>query len=93
MITSGNVDKTDSGSVEAAAVAMFTVISEARPGFCNTFFAIFLIHWVLSYLISRRSYLILLLVLCYRSQLLIFSLLHDGNEQSPTKSLFSLRVF
>ena len=51
---------------------MFTVIFKARPGFCNTFFAIFLIHWVLSHLISRRSYLILLMVLCYRSQLLTF---------------------
>ena len=41
LINSGNVDKAASGFLEAAAVAMFALISMARPGFFKTFFAIF----------------------------------------------------
>ena len=44
IINSGNVDKAALGYLEAAAAAMFAVISKALPGFFKTFLPSFLIH-------------------------------------------------
>ena len=50
IINSGNADRACLEFLEAAAVVNFAVKSKAPPGLLKTFFAIFVIRWVLFYL-------------------------------------------